>query len=81
MNDCKDFVLRNMLFIKIFLGQKRESSEGVTVVYRSMWRIIKGKKIEVAMKVLKRESCDKHLKVSNVDIMDDTFKVLLTHEL
>lgn len=48
-----------------FAGQKKEGSEGITVVYRSMWKLAKGKKMEVAMKVLKHENCEKYLKVSN----------------
>jgi hypothetical protein len=34
------------------------------MTYRTMWKVTKGKKIEVAMKILKQESCDKYLKVS-----------------
>lgn len=34
----------------------------MTMIYRSMWKVTKGKKIEVGMKILKKESCDKYLK-------------------
>ncbi|KAK9719328.1 Protein tyrosine and serine/threonine kinase [Popillia japonica] len=43
-------------------GQKKTSSEGITIVYRGMWRHTKGKKIEVAMKTLKCDYRDKYLK-------------------
>lgn len=32
------------------------------MIYRSMWKLTKGKKIEVAMKILKKEFSDNHLK-------------------
>lgn len=34
------------------------------MVYRSMWKITKDKKIEVAMKILKDESSERFLKVN-----------------
>ncbi|XP_074036621.1 tyrosine-protein kinase hopscotch isoform X2 [Leptinotarsa decemlineata] len=43
-------------------GQKREGSRGITTVFRSMWKVTKGKKIEVAMKMLKQEYSDRYLK-------------------
>ncbi|KAG5896414.1 hypothetical protein JTB14_022497 [Gonioctena quinquepunctata] len=43
-------------------GQKREGSRGITVVFRSMWKVTKGKKIEVAMKMVKQEYSDRYLK-------------------
>ncbi|KAJ8947273.1 hypothetical protein NQ318_014169 [Aromia moschata] len=42
--------------------QKKEGSRGITVVFRSMWKVAKGKKIEVAMKMLKEESADHYVK-------------------
>jgi Janus kinase 2 len=51
---CKD--------LQVFKGQKKEGSRGFTMTYRTMWKVTKGKKIEVAMKILKQESCDKYLK-------------------
>lgn len=45
------------------IGHKKEGADGITIVYRSMWRLTKGKKVEVAMKVLKHECCEKYLKV------------------
>lgn len=47
-----------------FIGQKRQGSRGITEVSRSMWKVTKGKKIEVAMKTLKRDCLDQYLKVS-----------------
>lgn len=48
--------------LQVFKGQEKEGSRGLTLVYRSMWKITKGKKIEVAMKVLKQEYMEKYLK-------------------
>ncbi|CAH1103307.1 unnamed protein product [Psylliodes chrysocephalus] len=48
--------------LQVYKGQKREGSRAITVVFRSMWIITKGKKIEVAMKVLKQDYADKYLK-------------------
>ncbi|KAL3288358.1 hypothetical protein HHI36_002806 [Cryptolaemus montrouzieri] len=42
--------------------QKKDGSQGITLVHRSMWKVTKNKKTEVAMKILKQESCDKHLR-------------------
>lgn len=47
----------------IFTGQRKEGASGKTVVFRSMWKVTKGKKIEVAMKMLKQENSDNYLKV------------------
>ncbi|XP_044265655.1 tyrosine-protein kinase hopscotch [Tribolium madens] len=52
--NCKD--------LQVFKGQRKDGSRGITMTYRSMWKVTKGKKIEVTMKVLKQESCDKYLK-------------------
>ncbi|KAF5274388.1 hypothetical protein FQA39_LY07268 [Lamprigera yunnana] len=49
-------------WIKTDEGQKKEGPEGITVVYRSMWCLTKGKKMEVAMKVLKHSYYEKYLK-------------------
>lgn len=49
-------------FFLPFVGMKREGSEGITVVYKCMWRLTKGKKLEVAMKMLKQEHREKYLK-------------------
>ncbi|KAF2897768.1 hypothetical protein ILUMI_08399 [Ignelater luminosus] len=48
--------------IQVYKGHKKEGADGITIVYRSMWRLTKGKKVEVAMKVLKHECCEKYLK-------------------
>ena len=53
----------NTLCLFILSGQKKDGSRGITMTYRSMWKITKGKKIEVAMKVLKQEVCEKYSKV------------------
>jgi hypothetical protein len=37
----------------------------MSVVYRSVWKPLKGKKVEAAMKILKQECRDKYLKVLN----------------
>ncbi|KAF5275199.1 hypothetical protein FQR65_LT04231 [Abscondita terminalis] len=42
--------------------QKKEGLEGITTVYRTLWRVTKGKKMEVAMKVLKYTCYEQHLK-------------------
>lgn len=46
----------------MFVGQKREGAEGITVVYKCMWKLTKGKKLEVAMKLLKQDAKDRCLK-------------------
>lgn len=48
--------------LQVYKGQKQEGPEGITIVYRSMWRLTKGKKMEVAMKVLKHDCYEKYLK-------------------
>ncbi|XP_023023371.1 tyrosine-protein kinase hopscotch isoform X3 [Leptinotarsa decemlineata] len=48
--------------LQVYKGQKREGSRGITTVFRSMWKVTKGKKIEVAMKMLKQEYSDRYLK-------------------
>ncbi|XP_031329480.1 tyrosine-protein kinase hopscotch [Photinus pyralis] len=48
--------------LQVYKGQKKEGKDGITVVYRCMWRLAKGKKIEVAMKVLKHDLYEKYLK-------------------
>lgn len=52
--------------LQVYKGQKKEGTVGITIVYRSMWRHAKGKKVEAAMKILKNEHRDKYLK----DFMD-----------
>ncbi|XP_060536177.1 uncharacterized protein LOC132708084 [Cylas formicarius] len=42
--------------------QKKEGSRGFTVVYKGMWRLTKGKKIEVAIKMLTQDSMETYLK-------------------
>ncbi|CAG9813018.1 unnamed protein product [Phaedon cochleariae] len=48
--------------LQVYKGQKREGSKGITAVFRSMWKVTQGKKIEVAMKMLKQEYSDRYLK-------------------
>lgn len=48
--------------LQVYKGQKKESKDGLTVVYRSMWKLTKGKKLEAAMKVLKHDHCEQYLK-------------------
>ncbi|XP_063222235.1 tyrosine-protein kinase hopscotch [Bacillus rossius redtenbacheri] len=48
--------------LQVYKSQKKEGKEGITVVYRSVWKVSKGKKVEVAMKILKQENRDKYLK-------------------
>ena len=49
-----------------FPDQKKEGHGGISLVYRSLWKPSKGKKVEAAMKILKPECTDKYLKVMNV---------------
>ena len=49
-----------------FSDQKKEGHGGISLVYRSLWKPAKGKKVEVAMKILKPACTDKYLKVMNV---------------
>jgi len=49
-----------------FSDQKKEGHGGISLVYRSLWKPSKGKKVEAAMKILKPECTDKYLKVMNV---------------
>lgn len=63
----KDYILFEFFSKLIFFcfyvkGQKKEGSRSFTMIYRSMWKLAKGKKIEVAMKILKKEFSDNHLK-------------------
>ncbi|XP_018575344.1 tyrosine-protein kinase hopscotch [Anoplophora glabripennis] len=48
--------------LQVYKGQRKEGFGGKTVVFRSMWKVTKGKKIEVAMKMLKQENPDNYLK-------------------
>lgn len=48
--------------LQVYKGHKKESVNGLIVVYRSMWKLTKGKKLEVAIKVLKHDNCDQYLK-------------------
>lgn len=54
---------------RYFLGQKKDGSRGITEVSRSMWKVTKGKKIEVAMKTLKRDCMNQYLKVSRYNCL------------
>lgn len=47
----------------IILGTKVESSENLSCFYRGRWHVAEGKKIDVAMKMLKRDASDALLKV------------------
>lgn len=42
-----------MVYFLFFSGQTKEGSRGFTEINKSMWKVTKGKKIEVAMKRLK----------------------------
>lgn len=48
--------------LQVYKSEKKEGSQGITLIYRGLWRVTKGKKIEVAMKVLKDEFRDKYYK-------------------
>ncbi|GLH06136.1 Tyrosine-protein kinase Abl [Gryllus bimaculatus] len=52
--------------LQVYKNHKKESRGGKSVVYRTLWRMGPGKKLEVAMKILKPEYREKHLK----DFMD-----------
>ncbi|XP_023312772.1 uncharacterized protein LOC111692874, partial [Anoplophora glabripennis] len=52
----------SFLVIYFKFWQRKEGFGGKTVVFRSMWKVTKGKKIEVAMKMLKQENPDNYLK-------------------
>ena len=49
-----------------FSDQKKEGHGGISLVYRSLWKPSKGKKVEAAMKILKPACTNKYLKVMNV---------------
>ncbi|CAH1999123.1 unnamed protein product [Acanthoscelides obtectus] len=51
---CKD--------LQVYKLNKKEGVRGLTVVFRSKWIITKGKKIDVAVKMLKQECSEKYLK-------------------
>lgn len=59
-------VLWGLQFYHYFTDQKKEGHGGVSLVYRSLWKPSKGKKVEAAMKILKSECTDKYLKVMNI---------------
>nr|CAD7393039.1 unnamed protein product [Timema cristinae] len=46
----------------VYKNQKKEGREGISVVYKSVWKLDRRKKVEVAMKILKQEKRDKYLK-------------------
>ncbi|XP_046997738.1 tyrosine-protein kinase hopscotch [Schistocerca americana] len=48
--------------LQVYKNQKKEGRSGICIVYRTIWKVSKGKKIEVAMKILKQESRDKYIK-------------------
>lgn len=52
----------NFKDLQIYKLHKKDGFQGITMVHRSMWKVTKTKKIEVALKILKKESCDKYLK-------------------
>ncbi|CAG9828556.1 unnamed protein product [Diabrotica balteata] len=52
----------NCKSLQVFKGQEKEGFSGITLVHRSMWKITKGKKIEVAMKLLKNNYSDRYVK-------------------
>ncbi|KAF7271454.1 hypothetical protein GWI33_015675 [Rhynchophorus ferrugineus] len=48
--------------LQVYKGQAKEGSKGITLVYRGMWKIARGKKMEVALKALKQQSPEQYLK-------------------
>ncbi|KDR06554.1 Tyrosine-protein kinase hopscotch [Zootermopsis nevadensis] len=47
--------------LQVYKNQKKEGHGGMSLVYRSVWKPLKGKKVEAAMKVLKQEYRDTYL--------------------
>nr|XP_022913814.1 tyrosine-protein kinase hopscotch [Onthophagus taurus] len=67
VTEASSMILKDPVFIStqnilVFKADKKQNEDGVTLIYRCMWKHAKGKKIEVAMKTLKKEHRDKHLK-------------------
>ncbi|XP_017778377.1 PREDICTED: tyrosine-protein kinase hopscotch [Nicrophorus vespilloides] len=52
----------NIKDLQVYKTQKKEGSEGFTSIYKGMWRHAKGKKMEIAMKILKTEHRERFLK-------------------
>ncbi|XP_069675687.1 tyrosine-protein kinase hopscotch [Periplaneta americana] len=52
----------NVRNLQVYKNQKKEGKGGMSLVYRSVWKPTKGKKVEAAMKILKQECRDKYLK-------------------
>ncbi|XP_030744957.1 tyrosine-protein kinase JAK2 isoform X2 [Sitophilus oryzae] len=48
--------------LQVYKGQGKEGHRGITLIYRGMWKIARGKKMEVALKLLKQQSLEKYLK-------------------
>ncbi|KAG8222937.1 hypothetical protein J437_LFUL000232 [Ladona fulva] len=48
--------------LQVFKGQKMLKTGSMCNVYRSLWRASKGRKVEVALKTLKQEHMDAHLR-------------------
>ncbi|XP_071446998.1 tyrosine-protein kinase hopscotch [Hetaerina americana] len=48
--------------LQVYKGQKTLKSGSICMVYRSIWRAAKGKKVEVALKALKQEYREKRLR-------------------
>ncbi|XP_067002399.1 tyrosine-protein kinase hopscotch [Anabrus simplex] len=48
--------------LQVYKSQKKESRNGISMVYRSVLKLSRSKRMEVAMKILKPEHREKHLK-------------------
>lgn len=61
--------------LQIYKGQIFESKNGVVAVNRCLWKMPKGKKIEVALKLLKIKDSDKFNTTVSVHRLDKIFKL------
>jgi len=52
----------NVRSLQVYRDQKKEGHGGISLVYRSLWKPSKGKKVEAAMKILKPACTNKYLK-------------------
>ncbi|CAG9764694.1 unnamed protein product [Ceutorhynchus assimilis] len=55
------FIVLSVIFL-VVIGQRKEGFRKITHVYRGMWKVTRGKKIEIALKFLKQESQERHIK-------------------
>ncbi|XP_066255438.1 tyrosine-protein kinase hopscotch-like isoform X2 [Euwallacea similis] len=57
----KNPVCINFKDLQVYKGQRKDGLRKITHVYRGMWKVTRGKKIEIALKFLKQDQ-EKHLK-------------------